>query len=799
MLFKGTITRILTQKDDDWGRYKTEDISGASKLLVGVIPFAAPGMYVEVTGYDEVTKYGPQFKVQEVIKTKPGELSGIISFLSFYIKGVGDIKAAKIANTFGDKALKQFETIKGQAALVENKFFTKKNISFAVTEYEQNKKYAPLLIFFKGALTQQQAEKIFTQYKSSEAAIKAISRNPYRLIDDMDGFGFKKTDALALSIGIKPTSRYRLGAAMTFILDTAAQQDGDCYLDYETLKSRTVLLLGEVPKLPEISKAVAENSINDWSPEKKEYLVKTYNVSQETLDTLDETIMTRKYLLETFQDVYDTEIEEGRLINDNGRIFSKKMYSMEDYVARTFAGMAESKPTFSISAKKIDEAISAVEKEKSAEIPGFAIEEEQKQAIRNGLTHRISIMTGGPGTGKTTTIETIARAFLSIRGKHEEDIIMLAPTGRAAQRIKEQTGYDAKTIHRGIFEYPHGQRELAEAPSGKLIICDEFSMVEIGLAASLAKYARYSNLIMVGDVNQIASVGPGKVLKDLITSGVIPTTFLALGHRNVGSIAINAQKINNGEHIDRYIYDDQFHRKEITQENAITTVVNDYVENVNRYGIKEVMLATAMKKRGLCCVDTLNAQLQKIFTGKNDFIQFNKSRKFALGDRVMQTVNNYTFRRTMDGTAATMFTGVFNGEKGTVVKLFHENETPDGIPRMVVQFDDGSLGGYSKDNIMNLVLAYATTVHKCQGSEAKCMMMVYMQADFILLRRSLFYTGETRAKEEFYFYDEMSPYGRSAFNMAADKLEDKERNTGLADRLKEYHDKNSDNEYREAV
>lgn len=788
MIFKGKIVKILTQKDDDWGRYRVEDVSGAQKLAVGVIPGAVLDMYVELDGEDKTTKWGEQFQIDDVIDQKVPEGAGVKSFLCNFVTGIGPVKADRIVDLFGTECLKLFETAAGKKKLIESKCFSPVTIRPAVSSYEKYKEYIPLVLFFGGSATKDQLTKLKNKYGSIKNVEKKLNDDPYVICDEVKGFGFLKTDKLVLSRGkTKATSPSRVKSGMTYVLNQAASNDGDCFLYYDELKKRSLELLGRMPKLEDVTPIVAEHAAEIWEDGGKEKLIKNHNPLQETIDKIQETIETRKYLYDCFKEVFDEAIAEGRLINENGEIYTKAMRNNEEAVAANFGTMAEEAPTFAISRAKIDKAIAEVEKEKSEGEPEpFYFEEEQKQAVYNGLTHRISIMTGGPGTGKTTTIETIVRGFLLAGGKHSQ-VIMLAPTGRAAQRIKEQTGYEASTIHRQIYQYIDGEQILREeTPSGCLFICDEFSMVDIRLARDLSRYVRDSNLVIVGDVDQIASVGPGKVLKDLISSEVIPTSFLKLGHRNVGSIAKNAHMINTGMFIKDYIYDEHFHYKGTkNKEDLPIMVINDYIRNVNKYGIREVMLATAMKDRGPCCVNKLNKELQSIFTGKNDRVVIS-GRTYALGDRVMQIKNDYKFVRVPAGDNKKPITGVFNGEKGIVVKVIHKDRTPFSEDRLIVKFDDGTFGGYSKDNIKNLVLAYATTVHKCQGSEAKCMMMTYSFSDYMLLKRSLFYTGETRAKEEFYFYGEEKPWGEhgSAFDVAVQKLEDKERNTGLKRRLR---------------
>lgn len=784
MVFKGYIKDILTQKENDWGRYRVESKSGVLKLAVGVIPFAALDMYVELSGEDTETQWGPQFTIKDVLSSKPSVYSGIKSFLCDFITGIGPVKAEKLVARYGNTAADMLKDSKGQKELIDEGFFTRLTITMPAASYKKNAVYEPLVMFFNGATTKLQTETITKIYKGTDAAIKKIEKNPYCLYDDIKGFGFLKTDRLAKSLNVKATSPFRIKAGMTYILDTAAENDGDCYLTYDVLKDRCIKLLGQMPKFEDITEKIAENAAEKWDDNGKEKFIKAHKPLQETIDGIEETIETRKYISECFEDVFKEAIADGRLINDKGRIVTKRMHELETFTAKTFSEMASETPTFFISKNDIEKTIKEVEAEKDPS-GDFKIEEEQKRAIYNGLTHRISIMTGGPGTGKTTTIEAIAKGFLK-SGHRKGDVLLFAPTGRAAQRIKEQTGYEASTIHRGIFDYSTEKVTIKPPPHGKLIICDEFSMVDISLAMCLAKFASESNLVIVGDVNQIASVGPGKVLKDLISSKTIPTTFLKLGHRNVGSIARNAQLINSGAYISDYIYDDHFHYRGTKNKNDLPAmVINDYIKNVNKYGIQEVMLATAMREKGPCCVNKLNEQFQEIFTGKNDKVTIVKNHTYALGDRVMQTKNDYKFVRAR---GKKLELGVFNGEKGTVVKVIHKEDNEDLEDRIIVRFDDGSFGGYNKNNAINLALAYATTVHKCQGSEAKCMMMVYTFSDFMLLRRSLFYTGETRAKEEFFFYGEEKPWGArgSVFDVAVKKLDDKERNTMLSEKLENY-------------
>ena len=254
-----------------------------------------------------------------------------------------------------------------------------------------------------------------------------------------------------------------------------------------------------------------------------------------------------------------------------------------------------------------------------------------------------------------------------------------------------------------------------------------------------------------------------------------------------GDIARNSEMINAGLKLDRYFYDEHFVYHPCNAENIADTLAADYVKKVNQYGIKNVLLCTAMRERGCVSVNKLNNMLQEVFTKGKPEAKFGE-KIYRVGDRVMQTRNNYDFLIMRNGQ---MQYGIFNGERGTISKVIEDPEEESF--KIVVVYDDGSIGGYTKNTIADLTLAYATTLHKCQGSEADCMMMAYTHGDYLLLNRSLFYTGETRAKKEFNFYgEEKYKYGKmlSAFDIAVGRVDDSKRNTMLAERIKEEMDKN---------
>ncbi|MCR5670727.1 MAG: ATP-dependent RecD-like DNA helicase [Butyrivibrio sp.] len=780
-MITGEIKKILTQKDNDWGRYEIVN-AGKKTLAVGIIPDASIGMAVTLEGAEEVNKYGRQFKISSVLSVEADKNAGVVRFLADgYIKHIGLTKAKAIANAYGEDALSMFETEEGRRLLTTVKGIGEATIEKAYPSYEENKKYKDIVLFLNGVGTKNQVQHIYEKY--GDDAVKTLKKNPYVLQTDLDGFGFVRADAIAMGCGIKPDSIYRLQAAVYYVIENAQSAGGHCYQTMEEIKEQIVHILCPMPKFDDgTTEKVAENAAKAWATGREKF-IKAHSPSAETLEKIDRTVESRNLILDTLADAISESVENETLVNDDGRIYTAKMYSTEMFVAQTLGEMLKERSVRFIKPEVIEESIKNVEKRKTLEMSKsgsgtFVITEEQRKAVYLGLMNRVSIISGGPGRGKTAIAEIIAESFLSA-GRHydKSDIIMLAPTGRAAQRMTESTGYDAMTAHRAVFS----MEKTGISPKNKLILCDESSMVDIFLMAKILKFARNCNIIFIGDVDQIASVGPGKVLKDMIDSEVIPCILLKQGHRNSGTIAHNSELINAGMKIDRYCYDEHFIYIPGNADNLADLIVNDYKKKVAEYGITNVMLCTAMRERGIVSVNRLNRTLQDVFTKGQMEAEYSANLKFRVGDRVMQTKNDYNFEMRRNGKP---MLGIFNGERGIVQKIMPDEENDSY--KMIVLFDDGSVGGYTKATAPNLTLAYATTLHKCQGSEAPCMMMAYTFGDYILLNRSLFYTGETRAKKEFRFYgEEKFQYGKilSAFDIAVGKTDDNKRNTALAERL----------------
>lgn len=811
-MITGKIIGIKSQKDNDWGRYSVSTSEMKEHMCVGVIPGASLGMEVTLEGKEEDTKWGRQFKISSVLRSEADKFAGIRRFLTDgYIRGVGPSKAEILIQVFGKDTLKMLASKDGKERMLSIPGFTSTKVDEISASYEKNSKYSDIVLFLNGEVTKTQAQKIYDLY--GDKAVNELKKNPYILSEKLQGVGFKKADRIALATGIKRDSTKRILAAIEYALSNAAT-DGHCYLTEPELESAVIEEIAEFPTASErkITRQVVENAIKDWT-KGKERLINEYKASAETVASVAQAVETRSLIKAAIAPSLKEGIDMGHIINDNGHYYLPQLYEAEKRSAERLQELLKKPPVRTVSDDIIGKAIKALEEEKNRELGegAFKVTDEQEKAIRLALSNRVSIISGGPGRGKTAISQVVAEAFLMAGDKDKDNVIMLAPTGRAAQRITESTGYSAMTVHRAVYAANIAIGEVNKGadradykntlpPVGKLVLCDESSMLDIFLFRSVLEYAKESNIIFVGDVDQIASVGPGKCLSDMINSTVIPSIILKEGHRNSGTIAENAVKINSGSKIQSYRYDYSFKYFPFftDSENArpgdvLTTlsdmanaVIRDYRLKVQEYGIRDVMLCCAMKDRGDLSVNNLNSKIQQLMTIGREEAVFKNGQKYRVGDRVMHTKNCSSFDQRIDKDGKRI-KGIFNGERGVVQRVrTKRDESGQTLYNILVQFDDGSIASYSDDTIGILTLAYATTLHKCQGSEAKCMMMVYTYGDFILLNKSLFYTGETRARKEFRFYgEEKIRYGKktSAFDIAVRSNKDTKRNTGLKDML----------------
>ena len=514
---------------------------------------------------------------------------------------------------------------------------------------------------------------------------------------------------------------------------------------------------------------------------KSEVFTKQYELSLNEVDTIDTFIAKRNSFLEVFPDLLVEEVNCNHLVIDDTRIYTSTNYNLEQKITEMlFAGLTNhSLAKYQIKTptkEQIMSAITKIEKEEGHELGDLQI-----KAVATSLVKNISLITGGPGRGKTTIIKTIIEGWRSC-GNDVSKCILLAPTGRAAQRMTESIGQPdilrAQTIHRLILQ--------VNSLSGCLIIVDEMSMVDMPLFYELLSLGAVQNkFVLVGDHNQLPSVGHGKILKDIFDSNVIPFTFLSKCYRSSGSIAQNADKINDGFAFKDLVFDAQYNFHCINKENKDTTlskIIEIYKELLKRYPTKDVCILSCRRKDCDTSANNINRHLQELINPVTNpdnelkIYMYGDTQSFRVNDRVMHIKNNYSIPTTIyDEVSKEKIEslGCFNGETGTIIGV-------DSLSKKVnVRFDDGKECLYSIENLDELTLAYAITVHKSQGSEYPAIIHVENTNDFMMLSRKIFYTASSRGKNEVHLIGDPS-----CFNMAIKNTYVAERNTYLSNRLK---------------
>lgn len=748
---KSIIKAIYTQDENGKGLYAVETFGEVSSIEA-TIPCAYVGMEIIIN--DENGK---------VIVTPTGKNQGLSNFLIDNISGIGPAKTQHVSLDLYNAILNENVIyVCGTLGVKEDK--AKEIIAFA----KGNRTILELYIITNGVCSKNKIHKIYETYGNRSCNL--LRNNPYKLTE-MCGIGFLEADKIACSTGIAKDSFIRISSAINYILFTAAFSNGHCYLTKEQLKEELINLLVDIPKSAGKAKEKAcLNAIFDWE-NKKEKFIKTYKPMDEEIIYMDCAVSQINALEKNINGGIEYAIHNYQCVREDNRLYVPAIYKAEVSSSNTVLKMIQNSKDYVFSDDEIKKALKEVENRKTEELRAngkgaFCATEEQLEAVYLAVQNRFSIISGGPGRGKTAIAEIIAQIY---KNKYGNDaVLMMAPTGRAAQRITESTGYKATTIHYAITQ---------PKTNNKLIIADESSMIDILLFSKFMEWAEQNSILLLGDVNQIASVGPGQVLRDLINCGNIPYIKLNKGHRNSGSIANNSDLINAGKPIYSYEFDNAFMYKPASRESISNTFLDYFDDAVKEFGIKNVMAITP-SKRGVLSVETLNKVIQKHYSDKNVSLQVSPDVIFHLGDRVMQTKNNRDFPLMLPDR--TKGYGIFNGERGTIIKI----EKDKGL---FVQFDDGKIGAYKKETARELTLSYVMTIHKCQGSESPCVLMGMTFQDAFLINRNLFYTGETRAKKKIILIGEQKKskrgnYMQSAFDLAVYKTNDKERQTTLSKR-----------------
>lgn len=673
--------------------------------VVGSMATVNVGAVITIKGFwSSNPKYGRQFEAKEWEEALPASIYGIEKYLgSGLIKGIGPVYAKKIVNLFKENTLQVIEEEPDR--IIEVPGIGKKRVEMIKKAWQDQKEIKNIMIFLQSyGVSTSFGSRIYKFYGNE--SIDIVKENPYKLADDIYGIGFKTADGIASKLGIEKDSYKRCRAGIFYTLSQLSEE-GHCFATTEQLVAKCVEIL-----------EVEETKI----------------------------IMTMDHL-----------IEEKEIIKEGSdSIYLPPFYFSENGVARRLKQIMTAQTLKPV--KKSDEVIALLEKTEH-----MVYDDIQKAAIRLAERSKVMVLTGGPGTGKTTTTHGIINLF-----KHSGmEVLLTAPTGRAAKRMSEATGMEAKTIHRLLeCKPPEGYKKNEDNPlEGDVLIIDEASMIDIILMYNLLKaIPDHMILIIVGDTDQLPSVGAGNVLQDIISSEVVPTIKLERIFRQaLGSkIITNAHRINKGENPDLRGGSNSnfFFIEQEDNEGVINTIVDLCTRRLPNYykvnPIKDIQILTPMQRSETGAAN-LNTVLQSALN-KNTLYLKRGATEYRLYDKVMQVRNNYDKE-------------VFNGDVGFISAIDTEERT------LKVIFDDREIE-YEALELDELVLAYATTVHKAQGSEYPIVILPITFSHYVMLQRNLIYTGITRAKKVVILVG-----NRNAIYMAVKNNNVKNRNTLLAERL----------------
>lgn len=688
MKLSGTIERLFFHNDtkaigtlelegDSLFLNFNENIHGRSVKFVANVYKPTVGMKLELEGDFEESKYGPQFVAKTATVSLEDENSMMSILTSGFIKGIGPALAAKIVGKFGKNTKKIIENDWNR--LVEISGISPAKAVSIHTAFKDSAQFFELLAFFGGQATDHQIAAIYEEF--GKDSVNVIKKNPYKLIK-IDGFGFKRVDALACKMGLDKNDPKRVNAAIIHALKTIGDE-GDCYCPLDSLAGKIRELIDDIVLKDEVF-------VDELLA-----LVKSKDIT-----IVDET---KVYL----QQLYFCEKSCADFVKDHLGV-PERFYN----------------------AIRVDKSLDETEDKLGLELEG-----KQRRAVHESLKNSFSVITGGPGTGKTTVINALIDAFESCGG-NRGDVVLMAPTGRASRRMKEATQLEASTIH--AFRASIKVRENAVDRFSRrkvMFIIDESSMIDITVGQMLfdcismcKRKADKVWVVMIGDIDQLPPIGPGNLFRDLVQSPKVPTTMLEFSHRFGGAIASNSTKVKRGEGINAFVYDSSFNLTSTKKEDTCDAVVNAYIEAIKKYPQKEVQIIVPMKKRSYTAANDLNEIIKsKVNPPREDSPEFEVgNRSFRLNDRVMQTSN----RKDLD---------VFNGDCGTVVGISNVLE---------VLLDDGRTITYSRNDAMTLTLAFAITIHKSQGSEYAVVITAFTKEHYVMLQRNLLYTAFTRAKKE---------------------------------------------------
>ncbi|MBQ8393077.1 MAG: ATP-dependent RecD-like DNA helicase [Clostridia bacterium] len=697
IVVRGTVENIVYHSDDTgYGVFDIEDENGELVTVVGTVPFISVGEQVELYGkWTHHKVYGRQFKAERFEKILPTDKNDILRYLSSgAIKGIGPKTAKKIVDKYGEET---FDVISNHPTwLADINGISLKKATEMSNDFKEKSGIREIIMYFKDSFSPNTAMKIYKRWGRN--ALGILKENPYCLCTDIEGIGFKRADEIAMEAGISKDNENRIKSGILYVLGVFAARDGHTFVCKDDLIDATSKLIDVVVDLvaPQIIALAIEKKIK---------IVEHFS-------------KTHVYLIENY---LNEEYIARKLI-----VLNRTVSSLDSSNARTLIGRIEAED-------------------------GITYAKMQKIAIEESLKNGVTVLTGGPGTGKTTIIKAVLQIFNMLQYK----CALCAPTGRAAKKMSEATSTEAKTIHR-LLEVDMGN-EYSKGPTfmknennhldQDVVIVDETSMIDVSLMSALLKAMKPgSRIILIGDIYQLPSVGEGNVLNDIINSGyfsVITLNEIFRQAENSG-IVVNAHKINQGAVPDFKARYDDFFYVSITDE----TVIPEYIANMcktrlpAKYGtnIVDGIQVISPTKKGFCGTQNLNAVLQLSLNPASDSREqyiTRTQRIYRVGDKVMQTRNNYDVEWKRGSEVGR---GIFNGDIGVIEEINNEE-------KLIIVNYDGKLASYDFSLLDEIEHAYAITVHKSQGSEYPIVIIPITKCAPILQTRNLIYTAITRAEK----------------------------------------------------
>lgn len=694
---EGIVETVVFRNDDNGYTICKLRCDKEVVTIVGTIPFINESQEYSVQGEWTVhPKFGKQFKIESIHEIIPTTTSGIEKYLaSGVIEGIGKVTAKKIVEFFGEDTIKILDS--NIEKLEEIPGIGKKRINTIMKSYLEQRVTKDIIIFFQSyGITVNMAMKIYKKFGVN--CINIVKDNPYILTEYISGIGFRTADSIAKSLGIEKDSLFRIKSGVIYIINEFCTI-GNTFIPMDRLRDKGMKLL-------EINSEKFDEGVYE--------LIIDGKIKVEVVDNID-------------------------------AVYNMSYLYLEMSVTRKIVELATT--NYDKLSLNVNEKIKDFESKANIKLANS-----QKEAIEGAFFNGIEVITGGPGTGKTTIINCIVSIFESLGLK----VFMAAPTGRAAKRMAEATGREAKTIHRLLEIGSYSEEEVDEienetsAIECDVLIVDEASMVDISLMNALLKAMQVgTRLIIVGDVDQLPSVGPGNVLRDIIESDAVKVVRLNEIFRQgqESMIVQNAHLINEGKMPILNTKNSDFYLERAADSEVMLEKIIGLVKtrlpkfNVEWDSVRDIQVLSPMRK-GIMGIDNLNIQLQQVLNPKSkdkDEVEI-KDMIFRVGDKVMQIKNNYTLKWSKNNSSEEG-KGVFNGDVGYITEISEDED------KITVCFEDDKIVEYEESDLDEITLAYAVTIHKSQGSEFPVVIMPMFMGPPLLMNRNLLYTGITRAKK----------------------------------------------------